>query len=102
MKYILILFIFVFQSGCISSSSFNTQVLDGNLIQVGLFLPYNGSLYGIQCFQYISGRSTKLNVTNDLVSVHSISNKFNNEVYSLELKKWYYISRPIPAHLNSN
>ena len=73
-------------SGCISSS-YNTQVLDGTLIQVGLFLPYQGSLYGIQCLNYVSGRSTKINYTNDLVSSHSISNKFNNEVYYLELKK---------------
>ena len=89
MKYIQILFLFfVFlMSGCISSSSYNTQILDGTLIQIGFFVPYNGSLYGIQCFQYISGRSTKLNVTNDLVSVHSITNRFNTEVYSLELKK---------------
>ena len=88
MKYIQILFLFfVFlMSGCISTSSYNTQVLDGTLIQVGLFLPYQGNLYGIQMFQYISGRSTKLNVTNDLVSVHTISNKFNNEIYKLDIK----------------
>ena len=73
-------------SGCISSSYFNTQILDGTLIQIGIFVPYNGSLYGLQMFQYISGRSTKLNVTNDVISVHTISNKFNNEIYYLELK----------------
>ena len=85
---LLLLFIFVFQAlGCVSSSSYNTQVLDGTLIQVGIFLPYNGSLYGIQCLQYISGRSTKIISTNDVISTHSISNKFNNEVYYLELKK---------------
>ena len=84
---LLLLFVFVFQTlGCVSSSSYNTQVLDGTLIQVGIFLPYNGSLYGIQCLQYISGRSAKISSTNDVTSVHSISNKFNNEVYSLELK----------------
>ena len=85
---LLLLFIFVFQAlGCVSTSSYNTQVLDGTLIQVGIFLPYNGSLYGIQCLQYISGRSTKIISTNEVISTHSISNKFNNEVYSLELKK---------------
>ena len=89
MKYIQILFLFfVFlMSGCISSSSYNAQILDGTLIQLGLFLPYQGNLYGIQMFQYISGRSTKLNFTNDVISSHSISNKFNNEVYNLEIKK---------------
>ena len=88
-KYIQILFLFfVFLiSGCISSSSYNTQVLDGTLIQVGFFFPYQGSLYGIQMFQYISGRSTKINSTNDVISTHTMPNKFNNEIYSLELKK---------------
>lgn len=86
-KYILmLLFCFVFPAGCISSSSYNTQVLDGTLIQVGIFLPYNGSLYGLQMIQYISGRSTKLNVTNNVTSTHSISNKMHTEVYNLELK----------------
>ena len=74
-------------SGCISSSSYNTQVLDGTLIQFGIFLPYNGSLYGIQCLNYVSGRSTKINSTNDVISTHSISNGFNTEIYNLELKK---------------
>ena len=84
----MLLFILFFLTfGCISSSSYNTQILDGTLIQIGFFVPYNGSLYGIQCLQYISGRSTKINVTNDLVSVHLITNRFNTEVYSLELKK---------------
>ena len=89
MKYIQILFLFfVFlMSGCISSSSFNTQVLDGTLIQVGIFLPYNGSLYGIQCLNYVSGRSTKIISTNEIISTHSISNRFNTEIYNLELKK---------------
>lgn len=84
---LLLLFVFVFQTlGCVSSSSYNTQVLDGTLIQVGIFLPYNGSLYGIQCLQYISGRSTKINSTNEVISTHSITNKFISEVYSLEIK----------------
>ena len=74
-------------SGCISSSSFNTQVLDGTLLQIGLFVPYQGSLYGLQMLQYVSGRSTKISSTNEVISTHSISNKFNTEVYSLELKK---------------
>ena len=89
MKYIQIFFLFfVFlMSGCISSSSYNTQVLDGTLIQFGIFLPYNGSLYGIQCLNYVSGRSTKINSTNDVISTHSISNGFNTEIYNLELKK---------------
>ena len=88
-KYSLcLLFVLFFQSiGCVSSSSYNTQVLDGTLVQIGLFLPYNGQLYGIQCLQYISGRSTKINTTNDVISTHSISNKFNTEVYNLEMKK---------------
>ena len=88
-KYIQILFLFfVFLiSGCISSSSYNTQVLDGTLIQFGLFVPYQGSLYGLQMLQYVSGRSTKINSTNDVISVHSISNKIHTEIYNLELKK---------------
>ena len=83
----LIFVLFFLTFGCISTSSYKTQVLDGVLIQVGLFLPYQGNLYGIQCFQYISGRSTKINSTNDVISTHTMSNKFNNEVYNLELKK---------------
>ena len=88
-KYSLcLLFVLFFQSiGCVSSSSYNTQVLDGTLIQFGLFLPYNGSLYGLQMLQYVSGRSVKTCTTNALISTHSITNKFNNEVYNLELKK---------------
>ena len=88
MKYIrMLLFILFLQSGCVSSSSYNTQIIDGTLIQVGIFLPYNGSLYGLQMLNYVSGRSTKLNITNDLISTHTISNRFNTEVYSLESKK---------------
>ena len=88
-KYSLcLLFVLFFQSiGCVSSSSYNTQVLDGTLIQFGLFVPYQGSLYGLQMLQYVSGRSTKINTTNDVISTHSISNKFNKEVYNLEMKK---------------
>ena len=84
---LLLLFVFVFQAlGCVSTSSYNTQVLDGTLIQVGIFLPYNGSLYGIQCLQYISGRSTKTRSTNEVVSTHSITNKFIAESYNLEIR----------------
>ena len=88
-KYSLcLLFVLFFQFiGCVSSSSYNTQVLDGTLVQFGLFVPYQGSLYGLQMLQYVSGRSTKINYTNDLVSSHSITNKFNSEIYYLELKK---------------
>lgn len=54
------------------------EVLDGTIVEVGLYVPVSGQLYGLQIFRYVSGTkvfSTKTNSL-DITHHHSFTNSF--------------------------
>ena len=57
--------------GC-STENMNNQVIEGTSLTIGLYIPYNGTIYGLQCVNYLSGR--KIVSTNSIESAHSITN----------------------------
>ena len=76
-KIILILSLLLLLSGCINQQSQNSY-LEGTSLTVGLYIPLNGSLYGLQFVNFISGKRLSIN-TNSLFKVKS-SNSITNDV----------------------
>ena len=64
--------------GCVSSTAnVRNDYIEGTSIVVGLLVPYNGSLVGIQAFTYLSGKRYKSSDLTNLTikTSHSITNK---------------------------
>lgn len=54
----------------------NTYI-EGTSLTLGLYIPYNGNIYGIQALNYLSGKKIQLHTNQQfkVSSEHSISNK---------------------------
>ena len=50
--------------GCVSTTDVRNEYIEGTSIVVGLLVPYNGNLVGIQAFTYLSGKRYKSSDTN--------------------------------------
>ena len=64
MKKILSFVFLCFALGCVSRTEVRNDYIEGTSIVVGLLVPYNGSLVGIQAFTYLSGKRYKSADTN--------------------------------------
>ena len=62
--------------GCLSPTTTNTYV-EGTSLTVGLWLPVNGQIYGLQAVNYLSGKkiSVNTNTTFKIDSEREIKNK---------------------------
>ena len=66
MKKFLAIAFLLLTLGCVSRTEVRNDYIEGTSIVVGLLVPYNGSLVGIQAFTYLSGkryRSADTNLT---------------------------------------
>ena len=68
----LLLFLVV---GCYSPTT--NSYVEGTSLTVGLWLPINGQIYGLQAVNYLSGKKISVNTNQNfnVTSSHSISNK---------------------------
>ena len=64
MKKFLAIALFLLTLGCVSRTDVRNDYIEGTSIVVGLLVPYNGSLVGIQAFTYLSGKRYKSADTN--------------------------------------
>ena len=72
-SYVLIMLI---TFGCVSTANVRNDYIEGTSVVVGLLVPYNGSLVGIQVFTYLSGKRYKSADTNLTIKTsHSLTNK---------------------------
>ena len=72
-SYVLIMLI---TFGCVSTTNVRNDYIEGTSVVVGLLVPYNGSLVGIQVFTYLSGKRYKSADTNLTIKTsHSLTNK---------------------------
>lgn len=67
--------------GCVSTTNVRNEYIEGTSIVVGLLVPYNGSLVGIQAFTYLSGKRYKSSDTNLAIKT---SHSFTNRVFGCE------------------
>ena len=75
MKKILSFVFLCFVLGCVSTTEVRNDYIEGTSIVVGLLVPYNGSLVGIQAFTYLSGKRYKSADTNlQIQTTHSLTN----------------------------
>ena len=76
-KFFSYVLIMLLAFGCVSSTNVRNDYIEGTSIVVGLLVPYNGSLVGIQAFTYLSGKRYKSSDTTNLTikTSHSITNK---------------------------
>lgn len=83
------LFVCLSQIGCVSSSNFNNDYIEGTSITIGLWVPISGQLYGVQAFNYLAGKRYKTNNTNIVIETqHTISNQvFGTKMYNLQETK---------------
>ena len=62
-------------SGCVSTTEVRNDYIEGTSVVVGLLVPYNGSLVGIQAFTYLSGKRYRSADTNlQIQTSHSLTN----------------------------
>ena len=63
--------------GCVSTTNVRNDYIEGTSIVVGLLVPYNGNLVGIQAFTYLSGKRYKsADMTNLTIKTsHSLTNR---------------------------
>lgn len=61
--------------GCVSTCPKN-EVISGTSLTVGLWIPFNGTIYGLQAFNYLSGTKITSTLTNscDISYKHSVTN----------------------------
>lgn len=73
-SYVLIMLI---TFGCVSSTNVRNDYIEGTSIVVGLLVPYNGNLVGIQAFTYLSGKRYKSSDLSNFTikTSHSLTNK---------------------------
>ena len=64
MKKFLAIALLLLSLGCVSKTEVRNDYIEGTSIVVGLLVPYNGSLVGIQAFTYLSGKRYKSADTN--------------------------------------
>lgn len=61
--------------GCVSTTGVRNDYIEGTSVVVGLLVPYNGSLVGIQAFTYLSGKRYRSADTNlQIQTSHSLTN----------------------------
>ena len=64
MKKFLAIALLLLTLGCVSRTEVRNDYIEGTSVVVGLLVPYNGSLVGIQAFTYLSGKRYKSADTN--------------------------------------
>ena len=64
MKKLLTIALLLLSLGCVSRTEVRNDYIEGTSVVVGLLVPYNGSLVGIQAFTYLSGKRYKSADTN--------------------------------------
>ena len=75
MKKLLTIALLLLALGCVSRTEVRNDYIEGTSIVVGLLVPYNGSLVGIQAFTYLSGKHYKSADTNlQIQTSHSLTN----------------------------
>ena len=75
MKKFLAIALLLLSLGCVSRTEVRNDYIEGTSIVVGLLVPYNGSLVGIQAFTYLSGKRFKSADTNlQIQTTHSLTN----------------------------
>ena len=77
-KFFSYVLIMLLAFGCVSTTNVRNDYIEGTSIVVGLLVPYNGNLVGIQAFTYLSGKHYKsADMTNLTIKTsHSLTNKF--------------------------
>ena len=78
MKKMLIMSLLLLASGCVSTTEVRNDYIEGTSVVVGLLVPYNGSLVGIQAFTYLSGKRYRSADTNLQIQT---SHSFTNSVF---------------------
>ena len=78
MKKFLAIALLLLTLGCVSRTEVRNDYIEGTSIVVGLLVPYNGSLVGIQAFTYLSGKRYKSADTNLQIQT---SHTFTNSVF---------------------
>ena len=63
--------------GCYSPTTSTNSYVEGKSLTVGLWIPINGQIYGLQAVNYLSGKKININTNQDfnVTSSHSISNR---------------------------
>ena len=76
-KFFSCVLIMLLAFGCVSTANVRNDYIEGTSIVVGLLVPYNGNLVGIQAFTYLSGKRYKSSDLTNLTikTSHSITNK---------------------------
>ena len=76
-KFFSYVLIMLLAFGCVSTTNVRNDYIEGTSIVVGLLVPYNGNLVGIQAFTYLSGKRYKsADMTNLTIKTsHSITNR---------------------------
>ena len=76
-KFFSYVLIMLLAFGCVSTTNVRNDYIEGTSIVVGLLVPYNGNLVGIQAFTYLSGKRYKsADLTNLTIKTsHSLTNK---------------------------
>ena len=75
MKKFLAIALLLLSLGCVSRTEVRNDYIEGTSIVVGLLVPYNGSLVGIQAFTYLSGKRYKSADTNlHIKTTHTFTN----------------------------
>ena len=86
-KFFSYVLIMLLAFGCVSTANVRNDYIEGTSIVVGLLIPYNGSLVGIQAFTYLSGKRYKSsNLTNLTIKTsHSLTSKvFGCECFDVQ------------------
>ena len=75
MKKLLTIALLLLSLGCVSRTEVRNDYIEGTSVVVGLLVPYNGSLVGIQAFTYLSGKRYKSADTNlQIQTSHTLTN----------------------------
>ena len=75
MKKLLSISLLLLAFGCVSTTEVRNDYIEGTSVVVGLLVPYNGSLVGIQAFTYLSGKRYRSADTNlQIQTSHSLTN----------------------------
>ena len=64
MKKLLSLLLVFFAIGCVSVAPVRNDYIEGTSVVIGLLVPVNGNLVGLQAFTYLSGKRFKSADTN--------------------------------------
>ena len=78
MKKLLSISLLLLALGCVSTTEVRNDYIEGTSVVVGLLVPYNGSLVGIQAFTYLSGKRYRSADTNLQIQT---SHSFTNSVF---------------------